>query len=315
MAGSLLLYIIKRLLWMIPIVLGVAFLVFLIFEISPNDPAVNILGEYATPSDIKKFHEEFGLNRPFLLRYAHFVAGLFTGDLGTSFRGAQEVADIIFTRFPATVKLTVLSLFVALLIAIPAGIISAVRQYSAFDHISMVVALLGISIPNFWLGLVLILFFSVRLEWLPSLYEQGNWLSYLMPALVLGTALSASTARMMRSSMLEVIRQDYITTARAKGLPEKQVIGKHALKNALIPVLTVVGLQFAGMLGGSAITEKVFSWPGLGAKIVDAQSDFDYPLVLGGVVYIAIVVSLVNLAIDLLYLLIEPALRAQFAKK
>ncbi|MGB6128078.1 MAG: ABC transporter permease [Psychrilyobacter sp.] len=308
----LLRYIIKRLLMLIPVILGVVFIVFFILSISPNDPAANILGEYASKDEIISFRSKYGLDKPFIFQYLNFLKGLVTFNLGESFRGNVKVFDEIILRFPATLTLTIISMIVAVIIAIPAGIISAAKQYSAFDNISMVTALLGISIPNFWLGLMLILFFSVKLQWLPSIYQMGNLRSYIMPAIVLGTALSASTARMTRSSMLEVIRQDYITTARSKGLPEKTVILKHALKNALIPIITVVGLQFAGMLGGSAITEKVFAWPGLGSRIIDAQNDFDIPLILGGVVYIAIVISVVNLIVDLLYAVVDPKIRSRY---
>lgn len=308
----LLRYIIKRLLMLIPVILGVVFIVFFILSISPNDPAANILGEYASKDEIISFRSKYGLDKPFLIQYLSFLKGLITFNLGESFRGNVKVFDEIMLRFPATLTLTIISMIVAVIIAIPAGIISAAKQYSAFDNISMVTALLGISIPNFWLGLMLILFFSVKLQWLPSIYQMGNLRSYIMPAIVLGTALSASTARMTRSSMLEVIRQDYMTTARSKGLPEKTVILRHALKNALIPIITVVGLQFAGMLGGSAITEKVFAWPGLGSRIIDAQNDFDIPLILGGVVYIALVISIVNLIVDLLYAVVDPKIRSKY---
>lgn len=305
-------YIIKRLLMLMPVILGVVFIVFFILSISPNDPAANILGEYASKDEILSFRAKYGLDKSFIVQYFSFLKGLVTFNLGESFRGNVKVFDEIMLRFPATLTLTVISMIVAVIIAIPAGIISAAKQYSAFDNVSMITALLGISIPNFWLGLMLILFFSVKLQWLPSIYQMGNLRSYIMPAIVLGTALSASTARMTRSSMLEVIRQDYMTTARSKGLPEKTVILRHALKNALIPIITVVGLQFAGMLGGSAITEKVFAWPGLGSRIIDAQNDFDIPLILGGVVYIALVISVVNLIVDLLYAVVDPKIRSKY---
>lgn len=308
-SNSLLNFAIKRLLWLVPVIFGVAFIVFFILSISPNDPAVNILGEYATAADISAFREKHHLEQPMLMQYVYFLKGLVTFDLGESYRGGVKVIDEIMIRFPATVILTIISMIVAVIISVPAGIISAVKQYSKFDNISMIIALLGISIPNFWLGLMMIIGFSVKLGWLPSLYVHGNMLSYIMPAIVLGTGLSASTARMTRSSMLEVVRQDYMVTARAKGLPERIIILKHALKNALIPVITVIGLQFAGMLGGAAVTEKVFSWPGLGSRIIDAQSDFDIPLILGGVVYIAIAISVVNLIVDILYGIIDPKLK------
>ncbi len=307
-------YVVRRILLLIPVIFGVVFIVFFILSVSPNDPAANILGEYASTEEIQEFRAKYGLDKPMLEQYLSFMKGLVTFDLGESYRGNVDVLEEILLRFPATLILTIISMIVAVIIAVPAGIISAAKQYSIFDNVSMITALLGISIPNFWLGLMMILFFSVKLEWLPSLYQMGNLKSYIMPAIVLGTALAASTARMTRSSMLEVIRQDYMTTARAKGLPEKTVILKHALKNALIPIITVVGLQFAGMLGGSAVTEKVFAWPGLGSRIIDAQNDFDIPLILTGVVYIAITISIINLLVDLLYAVVDPKIRSQYKK-
>lgn len=308
-------YIIHRIALLVPVILGVSFIVFFILSVSPNDPAYNILGKYATEAEVADFHAKHGLDQPMIAQYFNFVKGLVTLDMGNSFRSDTSVFNEIIQRFPATLILTVWSMIIAVIIAIPAGIVSATRQYSLFDNGAMVMALIGISIPNFWLGLMLILLFAVELGWLPSFYVQGSLLSYILPAVVLGTALAATTARMTRSSMLEVLRQDYITTARAKGLPEKLIIRRHALRNALIPVITVIGLQFGQILGGSAVTERVFAWPGLGSRIIAAQNDFDYPLILGGVVYIAIVVSIINLLVDLLYAVIDPQVRSQFGKK
>lgn len=313
--NPLLKYIIKRILLLIPVIFGVSFLIFFIFYLSPNDPATNILGDFATPEDIAIFRERYNLNDPMLTRFFDFIKGLVQFDLGNSYRGDIPVVDEIMLRFPATLSLTICSMFVALIIAIPAGIISATKQYSIFDNVSMVLALLGISIPNFWLGIMLISLFSVKLGWLPSLYLHGNILSYILPSIVIGTALAAATARMTRSSMLEIIRQDYITTARAKGLPEGRIIRKHALRNALIPVITIIGLQFSACLGGAAVTEKVFSWPGLGSRIIEAQMDNDIPMILGGVVYISVVISIVNLIIDILYAVIDPKILARYRGK
>lgn len=308
-------YIIKRILMLIPVILGVSFVIFFIFYVSPNDPATNILGEYATDADIMAFRNEYGLNEPMLKRYMDFILGLVKFDLGTSYRGDVSVVKEIMLRFPATLSLTLCSMLVALIIAIPAGIISATKQYSIFDNVSMVFALLGISIPNFWLGIMLISVFSVKLKILPSLYLHGNFLSYILPSIVIGTMLAAATARMTRSSMLEIIRQDYITTARAKGLPESTIVRKHALRNALIPVITIVGMQFSVCLGGAAVTEKVFSWPGLGSRIIEAQMDSDIPMILGGVVYISFIISIVNLIIDVLYAVIDPKILARYRGK
>ncbi len=308
-------YIIKRLLSLIPVILGVAFVVFGIIYISPTEPAVMIIGDKATPAEIESFNIANGLDKPFLVQYFNFVKGIFTFDIGSSYVNGAGATEEIMVRFPATVILALSSMFVAIIIAIPAGIISATKQNSFFDHSVMFTALLGLSIPNFWLGIVLMVIFAVNLQWLPALYIKGDFSSYIMPAIVLGTALAASIARMTRSSMLEVVRQDYIVTARAKGLPERTIIWKHAFKNAIIPVMTVVGLLFAGMLGGSASTEKVFSWPGLGNRILDAQRAYDIPVIMSGVVYIAIVISLINLIVDILYVVVDPQIRASYFKK
>ncbi len=307
-------YIFKRILSLIPVILGVTLIVFSMVYFSPNDPARNILGEYATETDVQNFNEENGLDEPFITQYFNFVKGIFTFDIGKSYVTGKDASEEIMTRFPATVTLAIWSMILAIVIAVPAGIISATKQNSLFDRGVMFSALLGISIPNFWLGIILIIIFSVNLGLLPSLYEKGNYASYIMPAVVLGTAMAAEIARMTRSSMLEVIRQDYIVTARAKGLPENKIIWKHALKNALIPVVTVVGLLFAAMLGGSASTEKVFAWPGLGTRIIEAQSNYDIPVIIGGVVYIAIIISVLNLIVDILYVVIDPQIRSKYFK-
>ncbi len=308
-------YIFNRILSLIPVILGVTFVVFAIVYFSPSEPARNILGEFATEEDVEKFNEEYGLNEPFLKQYTNFIIGIFTFDVGKSYVTGKDASEEIMTRFPATVILAVCSMVLAILIAVPAGIISATRQNSLFDRSVMFSALLGISIPNFWLGIMLIIVFSVNLGLLPSLYTKGDITSFIMPSVVLGTAMAAEIARMTRSSMLEVIRQDYIVTARAKGLPENQIIWKHALKNAMIPVITILGLLFAGMLGGSASTEKVFAWPGLGTRIIEAQSSYDIPVIIAGVVYIAIIISVLNLIVDILYVVIDPQIRANYTKK
>lgn len=305
-------FILKRLLLLIPVLLGVSLLVFAIMSFTPGDPAQLILGENAPPEAVAELREEMGLNDPFVLRYARFVGDAVTGDLGRSYTSGRDVFDEIFSRFPNTLILAALGVIIAVIIGIPIGVISATRQYSMIDSGSMIFALLGVSMPNFWLGLMLILLFSVNLGWVPS-GGYSDWSSLIMPAITLGTGSAAIITRMTRSSMLEVIRQDYIRTARAKGVAENVVINRHALKNALIPVITVIGLQFGYLLGGAVLTETVFSWPGVGRMMVDAIRQKDAPTVLGTVVFLATTFSLVNLFVDLLYGFVDPRIKSQYA--
>ncbi|MEG0773236.1 ABC transporter permease [Clostridium sp.] len=304
-------YIFERLVMMIFVIFGVTFLVFTIMYLSPLDPAVNILGQGATAEQIADFNRIYGLDKPYFVQLLETFKNLFTFDLGKSFSGNEEVIASIARKFPVTLNLTFISLVVGIVLAIPAGIISATRPYSAYDFIFMLVALIGLSLPNFWFGLVLILNFSIEMKLLPATFTVGNWLSFIMPAIVLGTDLAATIARMTRSSMLEVVKQDYILTARAKGLSEKKVIIKHALGNAMIPIVTVIGLQFGGMLGGSAVTEKVFNVNGIGSFIVDKQFVPDIPIVLAGVVYVAVIISVANLVVDIMYSFLDPRIKSK----
>lgn len=303
-------YISERLFMMIFVMIGVIVLVFTILYLSPMDPARNILGANATVEKVAEFKRLYGLDQPYLVQLGNTIKKFFTLDLGISYVGNEDIASALMRRFPITVQLSLASMLVSILIAIPSGIISSIKQYSAFDYIFMLVALLGLSIPNFWLGLILILNFSIRLGWLPAMYDATRLVTLIMPAIVMGTGLSASVARMTRSSMLEVKNQDYILTARAKGLSERRVIFKHILGNAMIPIVTVIGLQFGGILGGSATTEKVFNVNGLGKYIVDKQFIPDIPVVMAGVVYIAIVISIVNLLVDILYAFLDPRIKS-----
>ncbi|OZV12214.1 peptide ABC transporter [Tissierella sp. P1] len=304
-------YIIRRLLLLIPVMLGVTFLVFTIMYFTPGDPAKLILGESAQPEQVEALREEMGLNDPFIVQYFRFIAKALTGDFGRSYSTKKPVFDEVFARFPATLKLTVAAMIIAVIIGIPVGIISATKQYSALDSISMIGALIGVSMPVFWLGLMLILVFSVKFRILPS-SGSDTLLHLILPAFSLGVGSAAIITRMTRSSMLEVIRQDYIRTARSKGVAEKKVINKHALKNALIPVVTVIGLQFGGLLGGAVLTESVFSWPGLGRLMVDAIKQKDSPTVLASVVFISVTFSVVNLLVDMLYAFIDPRIKSQY---
>ena len=304
-------YILERLVMTVFVIFGVAFLVFTILYISPLNPAANILGETATAEQIAAFNKLYGLDQPYLVQLWDTLRGILTFDLGKSFAGNEDVTTAIANKFPVTMTLTVISTIVAVLIALPIGIISATRPNSFFDYTFMLIALLGLSIPNFWQGLIFILNFSIKLHWLPATYNPQNWLSMIMPIVVLGTGLTAAVARMTRSSTLEVIHEDYIITAKAKGLSRRHVLWKHAVGNALIPIITVIGLQFGGMLGGAAVTEKVFNINGIGSYIVDKQFIPDIPAIMGGVVYTAIAISIVNVVIDILYALFDPRIRSK----
>ncbi|MGP9043521.1 ABC transporter permease subunit [Cytobacillus kochii] len=304
-------YIFERLVSTLFVIVGVAFFVFTILYISPFDPAANILGVTATKEQIATFNQIYGLDQPYWVQLWQAIQGIFTFDLGASFAGNENVVDAIARKIPITLLLTFIALILAIVIAIPIGIISATRSNTFLDYTLMFVALIGLSIPNFWQGLIFILTFSIELQWLPATFTPGNLLSIIMPAVVLGTGLMASIARMTRSSTLEVIHEDYIITARAKGLNERRILWRHAFGNALIPIITVIGLMFGGMLGGAAVTEKVFNISGIGSYIVDKQFIPDIPAIMGGVVYIAITISLVNLLIDILYAFIDPRIRSK----
>lgn len=304
-------YIAERLFMALFVILGVAFLVFTILYISPMSPAANILGETATDEQISAFNRLYGLDQPYLVQLWNTIRDIFTFDLGRSFAGNEDVTASIANKFPVTLTLTVVSTLIAVLIALPIGIISATRPNSFFDYTFMFIALLGLSIPNFWQGLIFILNFSIKWSWLPATYNPNNWLSAIMPIVVLGTGLTAAVARMTRSSTLEVIHEDYIITARAKGLARRSVLWKHAVGNALIPIITVIGLQFGGMLGGAAVTEKVFNISGIGSYIVDKQFIPDIPAIMGGVVYTAITISIINVIVDLMYAFFDPRIRSK----
>ncbi len=304
-------YATDRIVMMIFVLFGVVWLVFSILYISPMDPALNILGQTATQEQVEAWNRIYGLDQPYLTQLFSQFKNLITLNLGNSYQGNEPIMTALAVKFPITIQVTFWSMVVSLGIAIPAGIISAIRQYSSFDYIAMFIALLGLSIPNFWLGLMLILYFSIELGILPATYQVGNGLTLIMPAIVLGTGMSASVARMTRSSMLEVKNSDYVLTARAKGLPENKVVLKHILGNAMIPIVTTIGAQFGGMLGGSSVTEKVFNINGIGSYIVEKQYIPDIPVVLAGVVYISFVVSIMNLVVDILYAVIDPRIKSK----
>ncbi len=298
----------RRTLVTVPTVLGALTLVFFFLHIVPGDPVEAMLGESARAVEKERLRHELGLDLPLIAQYLKFLGGIATGDLGESYFYRRPVTAVIAERVPATLELAVASLFVAGIIAFSLGIIAALREGTALDALSMLFALIGISMPNFWLGPLLIILFSIKLGWFPVSGRDGLS-SLVLPALTLGTALAALLSRMTRSSLLEVLGEEYLTVARAKGLPERKVILKHALRNALIPIVTVLGLQFGALLSGAIITENVFSWPGIGTLLITAVEARDYPLVQGCVLFISLAYVAVNLAVDLLYGFIDPRIR------
>ncbi|WP_350343472.1 nickel ABC transporter permease [Proteinivorax tanatarense] len=305
-------YIIRRILLLIPVLIGVSFIVFSLMYITPGCPAAITLGEQATSREIEQLRAQMGLNDPFLLQYWRFISDIIIRqDFGRSYATNAPVLDEILSRFPTTLTLAATGVLVAVVIGIPVGIISATKQYSLFDNVAMVFALIGVSMPNFWQGLLLILIFAVGLGVLPS-SGYSTPMHMILPAITIGTSSAAMITRMTRSSMLEVIKQDYIRTARAKGQKESVVIYKHALKNALIPIVTVVGLQFGYLLGGAVLTERVFSINGLGGVMIASISTRDYPLVQGAVLFIAFTFCIINLLVDILYAYIDPRIKSQY---
>ena len=326
-------YIAHRLLLLIPVLFGVSLFVFLVLHLFTADPAAMMLGQHATAEQVEALRRQLGLNDPLYIQFGRFLRDILQGDFGRSLMTRAPVMEEILTRFPATIELAFTAILIASLVGITVGVISAVKQYSIFDYLSMIGALLGVSMPIFWLGLMLIILFSVTLGWLPvsgrvdigleppaithfyilDSILAGRWDSLIsslkhlaLPAIALASYSTAIIARMTRSTMLEVIRQDYIRTARAKGLRETVVVYKHALRNALIPVVTVIGLQMGSLLGGAVLTETVFSWPGIGSLLVNAIMAADYPLVQGSVIFIATIYVVVNLIVDVLYAYLDP---------
>ena len=303
-------FIAQRLLFLIPIVIGVTFISFMLLHIAPGDPAQLIAGEGASATDIEAVRVKLGLDKPLLVQYVIYFYNICQGDLGVSIRTQRTVIEEVMARYPATIELAGAAVIIASIIGLLAGIIAASHQNSIFDYGTMVVSLFGISMPIFWIGLMLMLVFSLYLGWLPS-GGRGTWLHLVLPAISLGANSAAIIARMTRSSLLEVIRQDYIQTARAKGLAEWVVLYKHAVRNALIPVITVMGMQFGYLLSGSILTETVFSWPGVGRLMVQSIFMRDYPVVQGAILLVAVNFAVINLLVDLLYGFINPRLRVK----
>lgn len=299
-----------RLVALVPVLFGITLLVFLLNAVALGDPARAAMGQRADPEALERLRREYALDRPLPVQYALWMARLARGDFGESFREQRPVAEVIAERIPATMRLALAATVISIVAGMAIGALAAVRPGSALDHGLMAVAVLGISTPVFWLGLMLSLVFAVTLDWLPvSGYGEGDWTHLALPALTLGALHTGTVARMTRSSLLEVVRQDYIATARAKGLPEWVVLIKHAFRNALIPVVTVVGIGLADLLVGAPLTETVFAWPGLGRLLVAAVGQRDLPVVMGAVLVFALVYVAGNLIVDLAYLAIDPRLR------
>ncbi|WP_408008484.1 ABC transporter permease [Pseudalkalibacillus sp. A8] len=306
-------YIIRRIFDLLPTIFVVAVIVFIITRMIPGDPAAVMLGPQASVEDIEALREELGLNAPLYTQFLQYISNLATGDFGVSLTYNEPIVHLILDRFPNTLVLAVSALIIAFMIGVPAGIISASKQNSLLDYSVMLISLIGVSMPIFWLGVMLVLYFSVNLGWFPATgmgtLEDGfiPYIKHLiLPSITLATIPMATFARITRSSMLEVISQDYIKTARSKGLSEFWVICKHAFKNALTPLLTVLGMQISMMLGGAVLTETIFSWPGMGRLIVDAIDKRDFVVVQGTVLFIAVIFVLVNLLVDIMYKVVNP---------
>jgi len=326
-------YIIKRLLQIIPVILGVTLIAFALIHLAPGDPVRTMLGQHATQQEIDEIRAKYGLDQPLYIQYFLWLGDVLKGDLGRSILSHEQVTTEIASRFPNTIELAIAAMIFAILIGVVAGIISATKQYSIADYSVMGIALFGISMPVFWLGIMLMMIFGVFLGWLPIGGRIDLLIPYqhitgfmildsiitlngtallsvlehlLLPAIALGTIPMAIIARTTRSSMLEILRQDFIRTERAKGLSERKVIYKHAIRNAMVPVVTVIGLNFGLLLSGAILTETVFSWPGVGRLVVDAVYARDYPLVIGCILVFALVFVIVNLITDILYTYIDP---------
>ncbi len=307
-------YIGKRLLMLIPVILVTSFLIFWAMSLTGGDPARMVAGDRATEEEVAAIREQMGLNDPFMVRYGRYVKGMLTGDMGKSYVTNKDVFQTFMEKLPNTLMLGGAAVLIAIIVSIPLGIYTAIHQNTWKDTAGMVFALFGTSMPNFWLGLMLIILFSLKLHWLPSSGKNG-FSSLILPALTVGFGLAALITRTTRSSMLDVIRQDYMTTARAKGCSEKRVIFRHGLKNALIPIITAIGLQMSLVITGSVLAETVFSWPGIGRLVYDSISKRDTPMVTGAIIMCSVLMCIINLVVDLIYAFFDPRIKAQYSKK
>ena len=303
-------YIIRRLISVIPVLIGVTLLTFILFLVVPGDPVRLALGQHPDPDLQKRIEHQLGMDKPWPVRYVNYVWDAMHGDLGYSIKNQEPVSQIIGQKFPATLQLAVSAMLFAILVGIPAGVISATKQYSFADNVFMMIALVGVSMPIFVLGLLLLLVFVSWLKVIPGTgYGDGNLLFMILPTIALGTIPMAMISRMTRSSLLEVLKSDYVRTAKSKGLSESKVVFKHAFRNALIPIVTVIGNNFASLMAGAIITEKVFNWPGIGTAMIVAIEQRDYPVVMGLTLFLAVMFVTVNLVVDLSYSFIDPRVR------
>ena len=303
-------YILRRLLYTIPVVWGVVTVVFILINVVPGDPARLMLGQRGDPATLAKIRSDMGLDLPIYQQYFNFLRDVAKGDLGKSYRSNEQVTTALLERFKATFRLAVWAILLAALVGITAGVISAVKQYSAFDYSAMIIAISGVSAPVFWVGLLLLLAFAYNLNWVPGVgYGDGDWRYLILPVITLGVRPAALLARLTRSCMLEVLSQDYVRTARAKGLAERVVVGRHAFRNALIPVITVLGTQVSDLLSGAVLTETIFAWPGIGRLEVEALINRDFPIMRGGIIFMALIFLVANLIVDLSYGFIDPRVR------
>ena len=305
-------YFVKRLLWIIPTVLGVMLIVMLLLELTPGDPARQLLGNFATEEDIAAMRIEMGLDKSVFVRYGEYILGVFRGDIGRSYFTKNAVWDDVISKFPYTLLLVSVSMILAILIGIPTGVYAATHQYSWKDNTSIVLSLFFVSMPSFWFALILVRIFALKLGWVPALGIQ-NWKGWILPTCSMALGYAATLARQTRSSMLEQIRQDYVTTARAKGQTERKVIYQHALKNALIPVIVIVGSMFGASLGGSVIAENIFAIPGLGNYTISALTSRDYPVLQGSVLFFTVMFSFILVLVDLVFAFVDPRIKSQFS--
>ncbi|MBY6088941.1 ABC transporter permease [Maritimibacter alkaliphilus] len=303
-------FLLRRILQLVPVLFGVSIAVFAMIHAIPGDPAEMVAGIDATPHDVEIVRQRLGLDQPLLQQYLIFVGNALTGDFGTSFRTGLPVSEEIMPRFYNTMVLSVAALIISVVVGFVSGVVSAVWKFSIFDNVSLLVSLIGLSMPPFFLGLVLLMVFSVDLGWFP-MSGMGDWRHLVLPAVTLGLPSGAVVARMTRSSLIDVLDQDYIRTARAKGLPEYTVVNSHAVRNALIPVITIVGLQMGFLLGGAVVCESVFAWPGIGRLTVQAILARDFPVIQASVLLLAVIFVVVNFLTDLLYGVFDPRIKVQ----
>lgn len=308
-------YILKRIVMIIPVMLAVSLIVFCMMDLVPTDPAITVLGDQATEADLEAYREAHGLNDPLLVRYVRYMAGALKGDLGTSYATGKPVWELYFAKFPYSLKLALMSMAIATLLALPLGIIAAVKEGSFIDNLCSITTFVGVAMPSFWFALILMLLFAVKLQWLPATGANHGIVSLIMPSLAVGIINCATVARTTRSAMLDAMSSDYLRTARSKGVAETDVITNHALKNASIPIVTMIGTSLTAMLGGSIVIERVFAWPGTGSFLIDSVQKNDYPVVTGFLILLSFFVSISLLIVDLIYAFLDPRIKAQYTNK